>query len=85
MRGNVAGSTQTFYAGVLDDGNLLLPVPVSRYDQPVPRSPKKWGGSVEKKKWKSAGRVLEKAAVGRGMGGAGLKEKWTVSEEKASN
>ena len=31
MRGNVAGSAQTFYAAVLDDGNLVRPVPVSRY------------------------------------------------------
>jgi hypothetical protein len=30
MRGNVAGSAQTFYAAVLDDGNLVRPVPVSR-------------------------------------------------------
>jgi hypothetical protein len=29
MRGNVAGSAQTFYAAVLDDGNLVRPVPVS--------------------------------------------------------
>ena len=31
MRGNVAGSAQTFYAAVLDDGNIVTPVPVSRY------------------------------------------------------
>jgi hypothetical protein len=30
MQGNVAGSAQTFYAAVLDDGNLVRPVPVSR-------------------------------------------------------
>jgi hypothetical protein len=29
MQGNVAGSAQTFYAAVLDDGNLVRPVPVS--------------------------------------------------------
>jgi hypothetical protein len=29
MQGNVAGSPQTFYAAVLDDGNLVRPVPVS--------------------------------------------------------
>jgi hypothetical protein len=85
MRGNVAGSAQTFYAAVLDDGNLVLPVPVSRYDQPVRRSPKKWDGSKEKKKWKSGGRVLGKAAIGREMGGAGLKKKWGVPEETPSN
>ena len=85
MRGNVAGSTQTFYAAVLDDGNLVLPVPVSRHDQPVRRSPKKWSGSGEKKKWRSGSRVLRKAAISREMGGAGLKEKWGGSEEKPSN
>ena len=31
MTGNVAGSAQTFYAAVLDDGNLVRPVPVSQY------------------------------------------------------
>jgi hypothetical protein len=85
MRGNVAGSAQTFYAAVLDDGNLVLPVPVSRDDQPVRRSPKKWDGSKEKKKWKSGGRVLGKAAISQEMGGAGLKKKWGVSEETPSN
>jgi hypothetical protein len=85
MRGNVAGSTQTFYAAVLDDGNLVRPVPVTRYDQPVRRSREKRAGSGEKKKWKSSGRVLGKAAIGREMGGAGLKEKWRGSEEKPSN
>jgi hypothetical protein len=60
MRGNVAGSTQTFYAAVLDDGNLVRPVPVSRYAyHPVHSSREKWGGSGEKKKRKSGGRVLE--------------------------
>jgi hypothetical protein len=86
MRGNVAGSTQTFYAAVLDDGNIVRPVPVSRYAyHPVRRSPEKWSGSREKKKWKSGGRVLGEAAGGRGMGGAELKEKWGGSEEKPSN
>ena len=85
MRGNVAGSTQTFYAAVLDDGNLVHPVRVSRYDQPVHSSREKLHGSGEKKKRKSGGRVLGEAAVGRGMGGAGLKEKWGGSEEKPSN
>jgi hypothetical protein len=42
-------------------------------------------GSGEKKKRKSGGRVLGKAAISREMGGAGLKEKWGVSEEKPSN
>src|SRR5258707_8240400 len=80
MRGNVAGSTQTFYAAVLDDGNLVRPVPVSRYDQPVRRSREKSRGSGEKKKWKSGDRVVGKDAGGREMGGAGLKGKWGVSE-----
>ncbi|HEY4780960.1 MAG TPA: hypothetical protein VIH54_04020, partial [Chthoniobacterales bacterium] len=86
MRGNVAGSAQTFYAAVLDDGNIVRPVPVSRYAyHPVHRSREKWGGSGEKKKRKSGGRVLGEAAGGRGMGGAELKEKWEGSEEKPSN
>jgi hypothetical protein len=81
-----AGSTQTFYAAVLDDGNLVRPVPVSRYAyHPVRRSREKWGGSGEKKKWKSGGRVLGEAADGREMGGAELKEKWGGSEKKPSN
>ena len=66
MRGNVAGSTQTFYAAVLDDGNLVRPVPVSRYDQPVHRSREKWGVAEEKEKW----------------GGAKEKKKWGGSGEK---
>ncbi|MGA8476355.1 MAG: hypothetical protein WB696_00195 [Chthoniobacterales bacterium] len=87
MRGTVAGSEQTFYAAVLDDGNLVRPVPVSRYAyHPVRRSREKWGGAEEKKKkWKPGGRVLGEAAGGREMGGAGLKEKWGISEEKPSN
>jgi hypothetical protein len=99
MRGTIAGSTQTFYAAVLDDGNLVRPVPVRRYAyHPVRREgteekekwggaeeKKKWGGSREKKKRKSGGRVLGEAAGGRGMGGAGLKEKLGGSEEKPSN
>jgi hypothetical protein len=86
MRGNVAGSTQTFYAAVLDDGNIVPPVPVSRYAyHPVNRSQEKWGGSGEKKKRKSGGRVLGEAASRRGMGGAELKERGEGSEEKPSN
>jgi hypothetical protein len=86
MRGNVAGSAQTFYAAVLDDGNIVRPVPVSRYAyHPVRRSREKWRGAEEKKKRKSGGRVLGEAAVSREMGGAGLKKKWGVSEEKLSN
>jgi hypothetical protein len=94
MRGNVAGSAQTFYAAVLDDGNIVRPVPVSPYAyHPVRRSrekwggaeeKKKWGGSGEKKKWGSGGRVVGEAAGGRGMGGAGLKKKGGGSEEKRS-
>jgi len=50
MRGNVAGSAQTFYAAVLDDGNIVRPVPVSRYAyHPVRRSREKWGGAEEKR------------------------------------
>src|ERR1700745_3563549 len=43
MRGNVAGSAQTFYAAVLDDGNLVRPVPVSRYEYHRGRHAR-WGG-----------------------------------------
>jgi hypothetical protein len=86
MTGNVAGSPQTFYAAVLDDGNLVRPVPVSRYAyHPVHRSREKWGGSGEKKKWKPRVRAFREATGGREMGGAGLKEKLRGSEEKSSN
>jgi hypothetical protein len=94
MRGNVAGSAQTLYAAVLDDGNIVRPVPVSRYAyHPVHRSrensevadeKRKWGGA-EKTKSKPRFRVPEEAAGGREMGGAGLKKKWEGSEEKPSN
>jgi hypothetical protein len=93
MRGNVAGSAQTFYAAVLDDGNLVRPVPVSRYAyHPVRRSREKWGGAEEKKKWGGAeeqkkwgGSGGREAAGRQGMGGAGLKKKLGGSEEKLSN
>jgi hypothetical protein len=66
MRGNVAGSAQTFYAAVLDDGNIVRPVPVSRYAyHPVRRSREKSGGAEEKKKW-----------------GGAEKKKWGGSREK---
>jgi hypothetical protein len=86
MRGNVAGSAQTFYATVLDDGNIVRPVPVSRLAyHPDRRSREKWSGSGEKKEWKSGRRVLRKAAISQEMGGAGLKKKLGGSEEKLSN
>jgi hypothetical protein len=69
MRGNVAGSAQTFYAAVLDDGNLVRPVPVSRYEYHRGRHFREWGGAEEKKKW----------------GGAQEKKKWGGSEQKPSN
>src|SRR6266550_5701227 len=70
MQGNVAGSAQTFYAAVLDDGNLVRPVPVSRYAyHQGHRSREKWGGAGEKKKW----------------GGAQEKKKWGGSEQKPWN
>jgi hypothetical protein len=76
MRGNVAGSAQTFYAAVLDDGNLVRPVPVSPYAyHPVRRSREKWGGAEEKKKW---GGAEEK----KKWGGAEEKKKWGGAEEK---
>src|SRR5260221_14614724 len=56
MRGNVAGSVQTFYAAVLDDGNLVRPVRGSRYGyHPPPRSRENWGGAVQKRKWDGRG------------------------------
>ena len=86
MRGNVAGSAQTFYAAVLDDGNIVRPVPVSRYAyHPVRHPREKWGGSGQKKKWKPRVRVLREAVGGRGMGGAELKEKWRGSGAEPSN
>jgi hypothetical protein len=85
MRGNVAGSAQTFYAAVLDDGNLVRPVPVSRHAyHPVRRSREKLGGAGAEEKKRPRVRVLREAAA-RGMGGAELKEKWRGSEEKPSN
>ena len=69
MRGNVAGSAQTFYAAVLDDGNLVRPVPVSPYAyHPGRHSREHWGGAGEKKKW-----------------GGAEKKKWGGSGQKPSN
>jgi hypothetical protein len=56
MRRNVAGSAQTLYAAVLDDGNIVRPVPVSRYTyHPVRRSREKSEAAEEKNKTKTAG------------------------------
>jgi hypothetical protein len=86
MRGNVAGSAQTFYAAVLDDGNIVLPVRVSRHAYaPVHHSKEVASGSREKKKRKSASRGLGDRAISRAMGGAELKEGLNGSEEKPSN
>jgi hypothetical protein len=86
MTGNVAGTEQTFYAAVLDDGSLVRPVPTSRYVyRPVRRSPVKLSGSGKKKKLKPRAPDLERAADSQEMGGAGLKEKWGISVEKSSN
>jgi hypothetical protein len=86
MRGNVAGSAQTFYAAVLDDGNIIPPVPVSRYAYaPVHHSKEKGSAFGEKKKRKSASRVMGDGATSRAMGGAELKEGWNGSEEKPSD
>jgi hypothetical protein len=83
MRGNVAGSAQTFYAAVLDDGNLVRPVPVSRAayhpEGPHPHhAHHKWGGAEERKKW---GGSEEK----KKWGGSEEKKKWGGSEQKPSN
>ena len=86
MRGNVAGSAQTFYAAVLDDGNIVPPVQVSPPAYaPVHRSGEARAGSGEKKKRKSASRIPRETGVGRKMGGAELKEGWEGPEEKPSN
>jgi hypothetical protein len=86
MRGNVAGSAQTFYAAVLDDGNIVPPVKVSRPAYAlVHRSREARAGSGEKKKRKSASRIPREAGISRKMGGAELKEGWEGSEEKPSN
>jgi hypothetical protein len=86
MRGNVAGSAQTFYAAVLDDGNIVPPVKVSRPAYAlVHRSREERAGSGEKKNRKSASRIPREAGVSRKMGGAELKEGWEGSEEKPSN
>jgi hypothetical protein len=86
MSGNVAGTQQTFYAAVLDDGNLVRPVPMSRYAYHLVRhSSVQLGGSGEKKKRKPRVRDLEETADSQEMGGAGLKEKWGISEGKPSN
>jgi hypothetical protein len=74
MTGNVAGSAQTFYAAVLDDGNLVRPVPVSPSAYHRGRRSREWGGAEEKKKW---GGAEEKK-----WGGAEEKKKWGGAEEK---
>jgi hypothetical protein len=77
MRGNIAGSAQTLYAAVLDDGNIVLPVPVSRYAyDSVHHSPEKRSAFGEKKKRKSRSRVLGEGASSQAMGGAELKKEW---------
>jgi hypothetical protein len=85
MRGNVAGTKQTLYAAVLDDGRVVRPVPASRYAyHPVRSYRENSAVSRGKKRSKPRARVVEEAEGGREMGGAGLKEKWGVSEEKSS-
>jgi hypothetical protein len=85
MRGNVAGIAQTLYAAVLDDGKVVRPVPVTRYaHDPVRQYRANLAGSRGKKKSKPRVRAVEEAGDGREMGGAGLKKKWGISEEKSS-
>jgi hypothetical protein len=85
MKGTVAGTAQTLYAAVLDDGSVVRPVPASRYAfHPVRHYRSNLAGSREKKKSKPRVRVVEEAEDGREMGGAGLKKKWGISEEKSS-
>jgi hypothetical protein len=81
MRGYIAGSAQTFYAAVLDDGHIVLPVRVSRHAYaPVDHSKQAASRSREKKKRKSASRVRGDRATSRAMGGAELKEGWKGSD-----
>ena len=81
MRGYIAGSAQTFYAAVLDDGHIVLPVRVSRHAYaPVDHSKQAASRSREKKKRKSASRVRGDRATSRAMGGAELKEGWNGSD-----
>jgi hypothetical protein len=85
MRGNVAGTTQTLYAAVLDDGRVVRPVPASRYAyHPVRSHRENVAGSRGRKKSKPRVRVVEEAEDAREMGGAGLKEKWGLPGEKSS-
>jgi hypothetical protein len=85
MRGNVAGTAQTLYAAVLDDGRVVRPVPVTRYaHDSVDQYGANLAGSRGKKKSKPRVRAVEEAGGGREMGGAGLKKKWGISEEKSS-
>jgi hypothetical protein len=85
MRGNVAGTAQTLYAAVLDDGRVVRPAPANRYaHHPVGHYRANLAGSQGKKKSKPRVRAVEEAGDGREMGGAGLKKKWGISEEKSS-
>ena len=81
MRGYIGGSAQTFYAAVLDNGNIVRPVRVSRHAYaPVHHSKQEASRSREKTKRKSASRVLGDGATSRAMGGAELKEGWNGSD-----
>ncbi|HEX4200554.1 MAG TPA: hypothetical protein VHY59_03475 [Chthoniobacterales bacterium] len=85
MRGNVAGTAQTLYAAVLDDGRVVRPAPANRYAQhPVGHYRANLAGSRGKKKSKPRVRAVEEAGDGREMGGAGLKKKLGLTEEKSS-
>ena len=85
MTGNVVGTAQTLYAAVLDDGRVVRPVPVTRYaHDSVDQHRANLAGSRGKKKSKPRVRAGEEAGGGREMGGAGLKKKLGISEEKSS-
>ena len=85
MRGTVAGTAQTLYAAVLDDGSVVRPAPASRYaHHPVGHYRANLAGTRGKKKSKPRVRAVEESEGGREMGGAGLKKKWGISEEKSS-
>ena len=85
MRGNVAGTAQTLYAAVLDDGRVVRPAPANRYaHHPVGHYRANLAGSRGKKKSKPRVRAVEEAGDGREMGGAGLKKKWGISEDESS-
>jgi len=73
---NVAGRVQTLYAAVLDDGNIVRPVPVSRYTYPVRRSREKSEAAEEKT---NENRGFEFSAKQQAA------ERWAVLNQRKTN